>query len=178
MSEQNAKILYSALGKVLSPLRGLASDDDVTGMSVNNMLFSLTSNHISNQLDLIAMPNDLPDEKTVLNHLHMAHNMIKYIHENYRSDISLQDLADYMNFTVQYTCYIFKLYTGKNFRDYLNRYRVEMAKNLLLKENVKIKDLSSQVGCINRSTFTRIFKRYAGMSPCEYKKLYYKQRVL
>lgn len=94
--------------------------------------------------------------------------MLNYIHENYNKDFSLTDIAEHLNFTPGYISTLFKNYTGDNFKDYLNKYRVEKAKEILKQGNVKINELAGIVGCNNSNTFIRIFKKYEGISPGQY----------
>lgn len=101
----------------------------------------------------------------------MKYNFLDYIHNNYDQDISLADMANEFNLAVNYVGVLFKEKTGYNFKDYLNTYRINVAKQILLETpNIKIKDLSTSVGFINTNTFIRIFKKYENMSPGQYQK--------
>ncbi|MGL6174990.1 MAG: helix-turn-helix transcriptional regulator [Cellulosilyticaceae bacterium] len=101
----------------------------------------------------------------------MKYNFLDYIHNNYDQDISLADMANEFNLAVNYVGVLFKEKTGYNFKDYLNTYRINVAKQILLETpNIKIKDLSTSVGFINTNTFIRIFKKYESMSPGQYQK--------
>lgn len=70
--------------------------------------------------------------------------------------------------TPAYFSTVFKYYTGYKYKDYLNSYRVKIAKDLLQNSNLKINEVSEKVGCSNVNTFIRIFKKYEGMSPGQY----------
>lgn len=98
----------------------------------------------------------------------MARKMIDYIHENFTRDISLDEISEYFNMTSAYFSTVFKYYTGYNFKDYLNSYRVKVSKELLQNSNLKINEVAEKVGCNNVNTFIRIFKKYEGMSPGQY----------
>jgi len=98
----------------------------------------------------------------------MASKMMNFIHLNFTRDISLDEISDFFNMTPAYFCTMFKYYTGYNYRDYLNSYRVKVAKDLLHNSNLKIKEVSEKVGYVNVNTFIRIFKKYEGMSPGQY----------
>ncbi len=94
--------------------------------------------------------------------------MLEFIEKNYMRDISLIDLADYMNYTSVYTSRLFKLLTGENFKSYLSRYRFETARGIIEKHpTAKIKDIAEAVGC-NTTILSRIFVKYSGMSTIEY----------
>ncbi|HEY9063080.1 MAG TPA: tetratricopeptide repeat protein [Pseudobacteroides sp.] len=98
----------------------------------------------------------------------MANKMIDYIHINFSRDISLDEISGYFNMTPAYFSTVFKYYTGYNYKDYLNSYRVKVSKELLQNSNLKINEVAEKVGCNNVNTFIRIFKKYEGISPGQY----------
>lgn len=101
----------------------------------------------------------------------IKYNFLDYIHSNYDKDISLADMAGEFSLAVNYVGVLFKEKTGYNFKDYLNTYRINVSKQILLETpNIKIKDLSTSVGFINTNTFIRIFKKYENISPGQYQK--------
>lgn len=100
----------------------------------------------------------------------LTDKMVAFIRDQYDKDISLTDISEYLQLSSSYVSVIFKQYTGENFKDYLNIYRVKKAKEFLEREDVKIQDLALLVGCNNANTFIRIFKKYEGISPGQYMK--------
>lgn len=101
----------------------------------------------------------------------IAYSMIQFISENYSRDISLSDIADHFQITPGYVSTLFKKYTGENFKNHLNIYRVQRAKEIAAEQpNIKIVELAAMVGCNNVDTFIRIFKKYEGVSPGQYVK--------
>ena len=99
----------------------------------------------------------------------IAENMILYIHENYIKDISLMDVAEHFNLSHCYISTLFKKYTGSNFKDYLNTFRVQTAKKIMDDNpNIKIKELTEKLGYNSVNSFIRIFNRYEGISPGKY----------
>ena len=94
---------------------------------------------------------------------------IKYIEENYRRDISLHDIAGYISLSPCHTSHLFKQCTGDSFVIYLNRFRINKSKELLLKTNKKISEISTEVGFTNKRHFSRTFRNYTGISPIEYR---------
>ncbi|MHA6480361.1 helix-turn-helix domain-containing protein [Paenibacillus sp. strain BS8-2] len=100
----------------------------------------------------------------------MADQLMDYIHTNYSKDLSLQDIADAFQLSPGYVGRMFKERTGENFKDYLNLCRVRAAKQLLDDTPKKIEEIAKLVGCNNAITFTRMFKKYEGISPSQYGK--------
>jgi AraC-like DNA-binding protein len=116
---------------------------------------------------LIAKINDGND---VLGY-RLVDKIVTFIRENYYKDISLDDIAARFNLSAGYVGKLLKQTLNINFKDYLNNYRVEKAKEILRADkNIKINKLSEMVGCNNPATFIRMFKRYEGLSPGEFSK--------
>lgn len=92
----------------------------------------------------------------------------KYIRDNYRDEIDLQSIADYIHISCGYLCRLFKKETGESIIDALNKFRMETAKRLLLNSPVKIYEVAVSVGFKDQSYFTYVFKKYTGVSPKEY----------
>ncbi|MGL5570135.1 helix-turn-helix transcriptional regulator [Cetobacterium sp.] len=92
-----------------------------------------------------------------------------YIDNNYHLDFSLDNLADYLGLSFKYTSILFKKVMGDNFKNYINVYRIEKAKEILKdKKDIKIKDLAEELGYNSSNTFIRIFKKYEGISPTQF----------
>ncbi|UZQ86925.1 helix-turn-helix transcriptional regulator [Thermoclostridium stercorarium] len=56
--------------------------------------------------------------------------------------------------------------------DYLNTYRIEKAKNMLKNSNLNLEKIALSVGYNNIQSFKRYFKKYEGITPSEYRKIY------
>lgn len=95
--------------------------------------------------------------------------MLGYIYQNYSDDIMLNDLADYLNISPKYCGILFKQLSDNNFKDFLNRYRIERSKEILAQNpSIKIVDLSSMVGFNSSNSFIRVFNKYVGITPKAY----------
>ena len=99
-----------------------------------------------------------------------------YIRENYMYDLSVQDLADKMNYSEPYFCRLFKQSFGQNFTAYLTEYRVSMAKKMLEEPTVNIKDIGKSVGYEDSNYFTKVFRRITGQSPTEYRNSVFREK--
>lgn len=95
--------------------------------------------------------------------------IIQYIDEHYMYDISMQDLARYMNYSEAYFCKLFKQCFNKNFTSYLAEHRVDEAKKLLEEPTVNVKEIGKAVGYTDSNYFAKVFKRITGQSPTEYR---------
>jgi len=66
----------------------------------------------------------------------------------------------------------FKKATGDSPLVYLQRFRVEMSKRMIEKGNRSIEEIAFQIGYENSSSFRKVFKKYSGLSPAEYRKTF------
>ena len=95
--------------------------------------------------------------------------LLEYIHANYQTDISLNDVAEAFSITPTYDSMLFKKDYKTNFKDYLNRFKIEQAKEIMKKnQTIKNKELSEAVGFNSVNTFLRLFKKYTGETPGRY----------
>jgi AraC-like DNA-binding protein/ligand-binding sensor protein len=93
----------------------------------------------------------------------------RFILEHQNEKLSLTSVAKVVNMSSYYFCKTFKKATGLNFTDYLARIRIERAKELLLNPNARVSEIVFEVGFQSITHFNRIFKRYVGKSPSEYR---------
>ncbi len=101
--------------------------------------------------------------------LFLSQAIAAYVRQNYRNDISMQDAARAMNYSEAYFCKLFKQCFSCNFTAYLSEYRIGEAKKLLAVPTVNIKDIGKAVGYGDSNYFTKVFRRYTGVSPSEYR---------
>lgn len=96
--------------------------------------------------------------------------ILNYMDKNYSKPLRLESLAELFNYNSAYLGKIFKNYTGENFNAYLDKIRIENAKELLAQNDLKIYEVSERVGFKNKDYFFSKFKKHVGVSPKEYKK--------
>ena len=92
-----------------------------------------------------------------------------YIQQNYTRSFSLEELSETIGVSKSYLSRIFKMDTGIPLWDYLNRYRIQKAKELLLITNESITAIAADVGYEDTSYFSRVFHEIAGCSPRAYR---------
>ena len=93
----------------------------------------------------------------------------EYIQSHYMYDISMQDVAQTMNYSEAYFSKLFKQCFQKNFTAYLTEFRVNEAKRQLRQPTINVKDVGKAVGYADSNYFTKVFRRITGMSPTEYR---------
>ncbi|MDO3410310.1 response regulator transcription factor [Saccharibacillus sp. CPCC 101409] len=117
----------------------------------------------SETVDLLSRETKSPVVQQVLSH----------IGEHYADELSLKLLGAQFRIHPVYLGQLFHKETGETFTDYLNKTRIERAKELLRTSNLKVQDISRSVGYWETGYFYKQFKKYVGISPTEYKTLQY-----
>lgn len=88
-----------------------------------------------------------------------------YIINNYNKNISLKDVADEVYLSQNYLSELFKKEIGEGFYDFLSKYRIKKAKEVLLTTNLKVYEIAQMVGYNDSITFGRAFKKITGTTP-------------
>lgn len=98
--------------------------------------------------------------------------VIKYIHTNCLSDISIEELANVSGYSMSHFARFFKELTGKTATEYINRQRIYTACGMLKESDRSILDISLACGFEHVGYFIKTFKRYTGYTPYKYKQKY------
>ncbi|MGL5311941.1 MAG: helix-turn-helix transcriptional regulator [Peptostreptococcaceae bacterium] len=94
---------------------------------------------------------------------------IEYVHENYNQDITIESLCNDLSINKCYFCSLFKKYTGNTFSYFLNHFRVEKSKKLLLNTDMNLFNIAISVGFNNQNYYSMVFKKYTDKTPSEYR---------
>ena len=95
---------------------------------------------------------------------------LKYIHKHFERNLSLGDMAKYVFLSPGYFTHAFKEETGVSPIQYLLKIRVERACELLCETDDKMIDIALAVGFSHPQRFNESFKKYAGVSPTEFRR--------
>lgn len=93
-----------------------------------------------------------------------------FIRTNMDKPIDIATASRHVNMSESYFSHFFKKETGISFIDYVNKAKVEKAKELMLQTDFKIYEVASMVGFDNANYFSMLFKKMTGKSPNEYRK--------
>ncbi|MNC60028.1 HTH-type transcriptional activator Btr [compost metagenome] len=83
--------------------------------------------------------------------------------------ITSVDMADHLHLNASYFSRYFKKLAGVNFTDYVNQYKINMAITMLSRRNETVENVAYTLGFSDRAYFSKVFKKYSGKSPSEYK---------
>ena len=93
-----------------------------------------------------------------------------HIHNNYKANISLDEIAELVGLSKFYFAREFRRITGYTLIAYINLVRCEKAKKLLAENHLSVGVISEECGFSNQSYFTKIFTSYTGRRPSEYRR--------
>lgn len=133
--------------------------ESTTIPELKGISFELT-NHLINSIDKAVIP---PEN----NNITMAK---EYIALNY-SNVLLSNtmIADACNISDSYLSFIFKTKTGVNLNNYISEYRIDKAVELIENTDMLIRDIAIACGISSINSFYRLFKKYKGISPQEFR---------
>lgn len=95
--------------------------------------------------------------------------IFNFVEEHYQEALTLQDIAEVAGYSSFYFTKFFKKNTGKTFLTFLNDYRIDKAKWLLINSDLPVSEIIAQTGFESNKTFYRLFKGSMAMAPLEYR---------
>ena len=98
-----------------------------------------------------------------------AVNFSEYLKEHYKEEVSLDNIAAYFSLTPAYCSTLIKEVTGSNFSKMLVDRRIEEAKKLLKETDLRIYEISMEIGYKDVKYFNRTFKKETGITPLQYR---------
>lgn len=112
--------------------------------------------------------NNNAGEKLTSDVIALRH-MVSHIHSHYKEAISLQSIAGSANICKSKCCKVFKSQIGQSPIDFLNHYRLNLSGDLLKTTSMSISDIALECGFNNLSYYSKIFLRYYGCTPSEFR---------
>lgn len=100
----------------------------------------------------------------------LVQKIVEFILARYTEDISLEQLAQAVDYSKFYVSRCLNDTFGCNFRTLANNYRISAAEEMLLHSGKSITEIAYTCGFPNQSSFNRAFLKYCGMTPSQYKK--------
>lgn len=107
-----------------------------------------------------------------LHHSKPIRNAIEFIENHYATALSLERISKEVSLNPVYFSNLFKKETGETFTNYLNKYRIEKAKEALANTSATISEIAYQTGFNDPKYFSRIFRKHIGLTPLEFRSIY------
>ena len=156
-----AKIGQAAYYQVLDGYaRGLVGEEEV-----KHVVSSVQPVNVAQRPGVLAKEGEQSPTKIVRDALY-------YIRRHYNENISLTDVAEHINVNKSYLCDVFKKEQKVTILQYMTNLRIEKAKELLLHTDMKMYEISVEVGYNDYTYFSQIFKRNTGSTLSEFRKKY------
>ena len=97
-------------------------------------------------------------------------NVKAYLKKHHTEKITSEDICKKFFCSRSYLSHTFKSKSGMSIREYINRLRIEDAKNLLAFSNLNITEIATAVGFTDSNYFSKTFKKLTGTAPAKYGK--------
>ena len=96
---------------------------------------------------------------------------VDYINCNFTRQITMEDLCDVCRVSKQHLCLLFRTTLHARPMEYITKRRLQAAKELLTVSQLTIESIAEETGFCTASYFCKMFKRYEGMTPLNFKKM-------
>ena len=117
-----------------------------------------------------ALPGKAPSA-IALGQAHKIQQAVRYINNNYRTDIRLDTVAGEAGMSPSHFSRIFRKVMGLTYQAYLNSRRITKAKNLLRTSPRSVTEIAISLGFADSTGFGRIFKKLTKQTPSAYRSL-------
>ncbi|SRR5258708_4130231 len=154
-----------AVAKKLRQLEGLSSLDQLLQLMT---IFQLLAD--SNERTILN--KDLSSKNFILKDKIRMGAIYEYIDAEYHRQPDVNVVAQKVNLTTPAFCRYFRRQTNMTFTEFVNQYRIERAKNLLMQNN-NVSETCYAVGLDSLSYFNKLFKEIAGENPSDFRARYF-----
>jgi two-component system response regulator YesN len=113
--------------------------------------------------------NEIVDKHESNINSHMINKIIQYIYEHYDEQLTLSYVSKLFNFNYYYLSSYFSSHNEEGFNEFLNKIRIKKACEFL-KQDIPISDISNMVGYSDQSYFCKVFKKFTGLTPSNFRK--------
>lgn len=97
---------------------------------------------------------------------------INYVKEHLSTPLTAQKMAEMVHLNSSYFSVLFKEETGLTFTDFITKERLRKAKELLLCSDMKMYEITEQIGYQTPSHFVKVFQEQEGMTPKKFRECY------
>ena len=156
------EVTKNMVGERLKQLRSLTGFDQLLEMLA---IFQL----LANTPDFMLLHNKPVENQYSKKEQERLQRLYRFIDENYQRKISIEEVADLSNLTETAFCRYFKKMTRLTFTEFMNHYRVNQAKKLLLLDKT-VTETCFECGFESLSYFNRTFKKTTNENPLSFKK--------
>jgi len=174
------KLVQSTLDSLLSELGITVTEDALIGELIEQLLQEYAD--LGSRADdpakvyLLTVLNLLTKQKRyekkqqfrfidATSYSQLSQQIIRYLEKNYAKDVTLDSLAEELDYNKSYLCVAFKKDTQTTILDCLNMIRIRRAAELIVYSDYSLSQVASMCGFASDSHFTRVFTKYVGLTP-------------
>ncbi|MFC0182280.1 AraC-type DNA-binding protein [Pseudarcicella hirudinis] len=109
-------------------------------------------------------------KKSVVNEVPL--DILHYIHQNIYmpENLKVEQIAAHFNISATYIGEYFKKHTGENIQQYITNYKLKLVETRLQYSDLRMNEIAYELNFTDESHLNRIFKKYKGISPSEFRK--------
>ena len=100
---------------------------------------------------------------------------LNYINNRIFQKITLEEIASHLNLSSDYLCTLFSREMGISIHNYIQKEKIKIACNLLMHTDRPLSDIATYLGFQTQSNFSKVFRKWQGMTPTEYRCKEYKE---
>lgn len=100
----------------------------------------------------------------------LTHKITQYVCDHFGENITIDSLAEYLNYNAKYINRVFRKETGSSIHQFILKYRVQRSQRLLQKTELSITEIASFCGFSSQTHFSSVFSKTVGLTPSEYRK--------
>lgn len=97
-----------------------------------------------------------------------SQKVVRYVNAHYAEPISTEQIAAHLHFNKSYFCRAFRQVFGQSFLEYLNEFRISLAKSMSVRDHGSLASIAEAVGYHNYTVFAKHFHRLTGEAPKDY----------
>lgn len=168
-------LMFELIGTMLKATEQLKTDDQKELTRRNELIRRLFACETFEEMEtellqILETVCQMVHERKRSHNTELKEQLLEFIHENYNDvNLGLTHISERFRFHPTYVSKYFKEQTGTNVIDYINQYRIEEAKRILEADELNVQEVSERVGFLNSNSFIRVFKKYEGITPGQYK---------
>jgi len=102
--------------------------------------------------------------------LYVLNEVQEFIAKSIHVDLTLEDIAHHVNLSAEHLARVFRRERGETVMDYVRGRKVDEAKTHLMNSNLSIQSVAGRVGFEDTRRFSRIFRKFTGDTPLEYRR--------
>ena len=148
----------------LNDLITAARSESASGLMLTGFLYIFLANLVQSHRSRI------PESERMAASDQYVAKAVEYIEKNYAGFISVEDIARSLKINRSYLSTLFSRYLGMSPREFIIRFRMDKACELLKNHNLSVGDVARSVGYEDPFQFSKTFRKTIGVSPTEYRR--------